>query len=185
MADWKEATALIVIDVQQGMDEEEYFGKRNNPACEDNVGRLLDAWRAQGWPIVFVQHDSKEPGSPLAPGSPGHAFKQVVSGACDLKVNKSVHSAFFGEPSLHAWLRRHGITAVAICGIQTNVCCETTARMASDIGYDTLFVIDATHTFDLPVRGDSVISADELSRTTAAVLRGEFARVVLTDELVS
>lgn len=184
MADWKEATALVVIDVQQGMDEEGYFGKRNNPVCETNIGLLLDAWRAQNWPIVFVQHDSKEVGSPLAPGSPGHAFKPVVSGECDLKVNKSAHSAFFGEPSLHAWLRDHGITTVAICGIQTNVCCETTARMASDIGYDTLFVIDATHTFDVRAGDGEVISADQLSRVTAAVLDGEFAQVVRTQDLV-
>ncbi len=183
MADWTDATALIVIDVQMGFEDEERFGKRDNPTCETNISLLLDAWRAQGWPIVFVQHDSKEAGSPLAPGSPGHDFKPVVSGACDLHVNKSVHSAFFGEPNLNGWLRSHGIGTLAICGIQTNVCCETTARMASDIGYETLFVIDATHTFDLPIRG-GVISADQLSRTTAAVLHGEFAQVVRTEELV-
>jgi nicotinamidase-related amidase len=183
MADWTEATALVVIDVQMGF-EDERFGKRNNRACETNIGLLIDAWRAQEWPIVFVQHDSTEKGSPLAPGTAGHEYKPVVSGACDLQVNKSVHSAFFGEPSLHSWLRGHGITTVAICGIQTNVCCETTARMASDMGYETLFIIDATHTFDLHMRDGRVISADDLSRTTAAVLQAEFARVVYTAELV-
>jgi nicotinamidase-related amidase len=183
MADWTDAMALIVIDVQKGFEDEEHFGKRNNPACETNIELLLDAWRAQGWPVVFVQHDSKEAGSPLAPGSPGHALKPVVSGECDLLVNKSVHSAFFGEPNLNAWLRSNGIGAVAICGIQTNVCCETTARMASDIGYETLFVIDATHTFDVPIRG-GFIGAEQLSRTTAAVLHGEFAKVVRTEDLV-
>lgn len=184
MTDWNDATALIVIDVQMGFDDEEHFGRRNNPECEANIGRLLEAWRAQAWPIVFVQHDSLEAGSPLAPGTPGHALKPVASGECDLLVHKSVHSAFFGEPSLHAWLRSHGIGSVAICGIQTNVCCETTARMAADTGYDTLFVIDATHTFDLPIGGGRFISADQLSFTTASVLDAEFASVVRTAELV-
>ena len=88
-----------------------------------------------------------------------------------------------GEPDLHAWLQEHGITGVAICGIQTNVCCETTARMASDLGYDTLFVLDATHTFDLRVSDQEVIPADELMRITAAVLKDEFAQVVYTKDL--
>lgn len=180
----EDVTALIVIDVQVGFDNEKYFGRRNNPACEDNIARLLAAWRDQGWPIVFVQHDSREPGSPLATGTPGHAFKPVASGPCDLRINKSVHSAFFGEPSLHNWLRSQGISAVAICGIQTNVCCETTARMASDTGYDTMFVIDATHTFDLATGDGQIIRAEQLAQTTAAVLQSEFAQVVRTADLV-
>ena len=56
------------------------------------------------------------------------------------------------------WLRDQGIGSIAICGIQTNVCCETTARMGSDLGYDVLFITDATYhlRFGPPQRpGDS------------------------------
>lgn len=183
MPDWTGATALIVVDVQRGLENEEYYGPRNNPGCEMHIGMLLDAWRAQGWPVVFVQHDSKVEGSPLEPGTWGHHLKPVVGGECDLLVHKSVHSAFYGEPSLDVWLRSNGITGVAICGIQTNVCCETTARQASDLGYEMLFVLDATHTFDLRLGDGSVIAADELARTTAAVLQDEFGQVVYTKDL--
>jgi nicotinamidase-related amidase len=184
MADWNGATALLVVDVQRGFENEQHYGRRNNPGCEMHIGMLLDAWRAQHWPVVFVQHDSTEPDSPLEPGTWGHHLQPVVGGECDLLVHKSVHSAFYGEPDLHGWLQEHGITGVAICGIQTNVCCETTARMSSDLGYDTLFVIDAMHTFDLRLPDGSVITADDLARTTAAVLQGEFAQVVYTKDLV-
>lgn len=183
MPNWEGSTALIVVDVQRGLEDEQHYGKRNNPGCEMHIGMLLDAWRGQGWPVVFVQHDSTEEDSPLRPGSWGHHLKPVASGESDLHVHKSVHSAFYGEPDLHAWLREHGITGVAICGIQTNVCCETTARQASDLGYETLFVLDATHTFDLRLNDGSVITGDELARTTAAILNGEFAKVVFTKEL--
>lgn len=183
MADWQGSTALVVVDVQRGMENELHYGKRNNPGCEMHIGMLLDAWRAQHWPVVFVQHDSTEEDSPLQPGTWGNHMKPVTGGECDLLVRKSVHSAFYGEPDLHAWLQEHGITGVAICGIQTNVCCETTARMASDLGYDTLFVLDATHTFDLRVNDREVIAADELVRITAAVLKDEFAQVVYTKDL--
>ena len=70
-------------------------------------------------------------------------------------------------------------------GIQTNFCCETTARMAGNLGYDTLFVLDATHTFDLEDLDGNIIAADELARVTAANLDGEFAQVVMTDDLLA
>lgn len=177
-----ERTALVVVDVQKAFDDP-YWGRRNNPACEANVAALIEAWRATGRPVVFVRHDSVEPGSPLAREAPGNAFKDVVSGEPDLLVTKSVNSAFLGEPNLDDWLRERGLTGVAIAGIQTNYCAETTARMAGNLGYRTLFVLDATHTFDLEALDRTTISADELARVTAANLNGEFAQVVMTADL--
>jgi len=171
--------ALVVIDVQQGFDDPSW-GARNNPRCEANVAALIGTWRSHGRPIVFVRHDSRDLCSPLAAGSLGNGFKQVVTGAPDLLVRKSVHSAFYGRPDLDQWLRQHAITSIAICGIQTNHCCETTARMASDLGYDVTFILDATHTFDHLALDGTTLTADELARATAASLQAEFATVVTT-----
>jgi nicotinamidase-related amidase len=178
-----ENAALIVIDVQQGFDDPA-FGRRSNPDCEANVAALIAAWRSDGRPIVFVRHDSLEEGSVLAPGASGNAFKEAVTGDPDLLVAKAVHSAFYGKPSLDAWLQERHIDQVVICGVQTNVCCETTARMASDLGYDTLFVIDATYTFDAAGPDGAVIAGEDLMRATAASLHDEFAAVVYTANLI-
>jgi nicotinamidase-related amidase len=128
---------------------------------------------------VFVRHDSREQGSPLSPDSRGNAFQDVIAGEPDLLVAKSVHSAFLGSPDLAAWRRERGCDGIAVCGITTSHCCETTARAGSDIGFDVLFVLDATHAFD-----SGGLSADELARATAANLHGEFATVVATADLV-
>lgn len=170
--------ALLVIDVQQGF-ADPAWGPRDNPACEENVARLIEAWRERSRPVVFVRHDSGKADSPLRPGQPGNAFQPCVSGTPDLLVAKQVHSAFHGDVDLHAWLGERGIEAVTVCGIQTNMCCETTARLASDLGYRTTFVLDATHTFDLPE-----LDAAALSRATAATLRADFATVTTTDALL-
>jgi nicotinamidase-related amidase len=176
--------ALIVVDVQQGFDDP-VWGRRNNPGCEDNVAALIEAWRSRGQPIVFVRHDSAEAESPFTPGQRGNDFQEILSGEPDLLVTKSVNSAFHGEPDLAAWLRGEGIERIAVCGIQTNMCCETTARVAANMDFEMTFVLDATHTFDLPAHGGGTISADELARVTASNLDPEFGRVVSTREAVA
>src|SRR5262245_48259735 len=93
-------TALLVVDVQKAFGDADYWGRRNNPACEANVAALIASWREHGRPVVFVRHDSVEPGSPLAPGEPGNEFHDVVTGDPDLLVTKHVNSAFYGEPDL-------------------------------------------------------------------------------------
>jgi nicotinamidase-related amidase len=178
-----EKTALLVVDVQRAFDDAEYWGRRNNPDCEANIAALIGAWRQAGRPLVYVRHDSVEPGSPLAPGTPGNEFQDVVTGEPDLLVTKHVNSAFYGEPDLHAWLTDRGIGSIAVCGITTNHCVETTARMGANLGYDVLFAIDATHTFDRTGPDGTVLSADELARATATSLHGEFATVVHTREI--
>lgn len=173
--------ALIVIDVQKGFSAWDEKGERNNPDCEENVAKLIAGWREAKQPIVFVRHDSMMENSVLRPGQPGNDFKDVVSGEPDLLVTKSVNSAFYGKPDLYQWLQNSGINAVAICGIQTNMCCETTARMAGNLGLDTWFILDATHTFAKSFQGKKV-SAEELAMTTAVNLSGEFAEVIETDQ---
>lgn len=134
---------------------------------------------------MFVQHDSANPESPLRPGQPGHAFKDCVSGDPDLLARKQVNSSFYGTPDLDAWLRQEDISQLVICGITTNHCCETTARMAGKLGYDTVFAIDATHTFERRSPGGVLISAEALSEATATSLHGEFATVLRTREIIA
>ena len=180
-----DAAALLVIDVQQAFTDAAAWGRRNNPDCERNIGALVAEWQAQGRPLVLVRHDSVEPGSTLAPGAPGNAFQPVLDGVdADLLVTKTTNSAFYGEPDLHAWLQERGIGTLVLCGIQTNHCVETTARMGGNLGYDVRFVLDATHTFDRTGPDGTTLTADELARATATSLHGEFATVVSTRDLV-
>src|SRR5438105_13436620 len=153
----RESTALVIVDAQQGFDDPRW-GRRNNPSCEDNLRALVGAWRAIGAPLVLVQHSSLDPNSPLAPNQPGHALKPCVEGPADLHVTKSVHSAFRGDPDLAAWFRERKIQTVAIAGITTDYCCETTARDAAEMGYRVLFIGDATHTFDRKTPAGQVVT---------------------------
>ncbi len=175
--------ALIVIDVQRGFDDSDYWEPRNNTDCESNIAQLLAFWWLKAWPVAYVRHDSTNPQSPLAVGTRGNEFKDIITGKPDLLVSKSVNSSFHGSPDLHSWLRGEGIDQVVICGT-TNHCCETTARVAGNLGYDTSFVIDATHTFDRAAPDGSTFPALTVAAMTAANLHDEFATVVTTNEVL-
>ncbi|MFM6974032.1 MAG: cysteine hydrolase family protein [Agromyces sp.] len=186
-----EPRALIVIDVQKGFLNDRW-GSSSNPQAEQRVADLVEAWQSrQLGPVVLVRHDSRTPGSPLHPDEPGNQFMDEIAGVTpDVLITKHVNSAFYGEPSLDAWLRDRGLTDLVICGIQTNMCVETTARMAGNLGYRVTVPLDATRTFDISTTladGTAVsLTADELMRATAASLHGGgFATVTSTESLLA
>lgn len=175
--------ALVVVDVQQGFDDPSW-GPRDNPDCDDNIAALVERWSQRRRALVYVRHDSADPGSPLHPSSPGNRLKPYLDATPDLLVTKTVNSSFHGTPDLDAWLRDQGVDGVVVCGITTNHCCETTARVGGNLGHRVLFAIDATHTFDRAAPDGSIVSAAELARITATNLHGEFAEVVSTAHLL-
>ncbi|MFG2599324.1 cysteine hydrolase family protein [Streptomyces sp. NPDC048462] len=187
-----ENAALVVVDVQQGFEEAAYWGPRNNPSADGNIAGLIDAWQASGRPVAFVRHDSPKPDSPLRTGYPGNGFKPYVAerrgkgGGPELLVTKSVNSAFYGTPDLADWLGEGGVRQLVVAGIQTNMCAETTARMAGNLGYEVFFALDATYTFDGVGPWGWTLGAEELARATAVSLHGGgFAKVVRSAELIA
>ena len=179
---------LVVIDVQQGF-RDPAFGRRSNPDSEANIALLTAAWIASGRPVVRVRHSSlarpaagRPNPSPLSADAPGYAFEPFIEALTPaLDIVKHVHSAFHGDVDLAAWLHARGIRQLVVCGIQTNMCCETTSRVGGNLGFDVVFAHDATHTFDQldPVTGE-VITADALTAATCSNLAQGFATVAST-----
>jgi nicotinamidase-related amidase len=179
-----EDTALIVIDVQKGLDEP-YWGVRNNPEAEENMARLLEAWRRHGQPIYYIQHRSKNPKSPLRPDYSGNEIKDIVKPQPGEPVlHKTENSAFIGT-DLEARLRANGQSTVVLTGLTTDHCVSTTARMAANLGFDTIVVSDATATFDRysPLTSRH-FTGEEIHEAELTSLNGEFARVVGTGTLL-
>lgn len=176
--------ALIVIDVQKAFDDPR-MGKRNNLSAENNIARLLEAWRASGRPIYHVRHDSVERGSLLGPGLPGNEIKpEAQPRAGEPVLGKHVNSAFIGT-DLEKRLRDAGQDCVVTVGLTTDHCVSTTARMAGNLGFKTVVVADATAAFDRQSYDGSVVPAAEIYRGALASLHGEFAEVTTTEQVLN
>lgn len=174
-------TALLVIDVQLGLDDPR-LGERNNPMAETNMLRLLSRWRELGRPIFHIQHMSTEADSPLRPELPGNAIKAIVAPAeGEPLIQKRVNSAFIGT-DLEERLRRAGITTVVLVGLTTDHCVSSTARMAADLGFQTAVIADATAAHEVRSYDGQFYSADTVHALALANLHGEFADLLYTNQ---
>jgi nicotinamidase-related amidase len=171
--------ALLVIDVQTAIDDPKW-GPRNNAGAEANIARLIQAWRERGRAIFHVRHDSTFPESPYRPGQPGNDFKrEVAPHEGEAVIAKRTNSAFIGT-DLEARLRRGGHSTVVIAGVLTHNSVEATARMAGNLGFDTIVVSDATWATDKTDLRGKRWAAEDVHALSLANLHGEYATVLDT-----
>lgn len=174
--------ALILIDIQKGFADIEYWGgERNNPDAESKASELLQLWRAHNLPIFHIQHCSSNSTSLLHETNIGNAFNDLVTPVeGEPIIKKNVNSAFIGT-DLQAQLDNDEITTLVIVGLTTDHCVSTTTRMAGNLGYRTYLVADATATFNKKGITGQNYPAELIHETALASLNEEFAVIVTTD----
>jgi len=190
------ATALIVIDVQESFRVRENWQAVNHPDIAERVDRLVRAARDSGDLVVWVLHT--EPGTNDA-FDPANGHVRLIEGLQPIEgepvIEKTSHNAFT-TTNLQQLLTQHGITELVISGIRTEQCCETTTRLASDLGYDVVFVTEATATTPLPhwtmpadatlaevLADPRTLGPEIVTERTEYALAGRFATIRTLDEL--
>jgi nicotinamidase-related amidase len=180
-------TALVVVDMVP------FFVEQNPYALGivANVERLAGALRSAGGVVAWVLPSSApQPPARTEFFGPTVAERYRASGGTgllrnrlwrgfdvddgDLLVEKSSPSAFFpGRCDLAAQLDRLGVDTVLVAGTVANVCCESTARDASTLGYRVVMVADA----------NAALRDQDLNATLHTFYRS-FGDVRPTDELI-
>ena len=178
-----EQSALLVIDAQDSFKVGPRWARRNNPAFEKNVSALVEAYRAAYLPVVFFLHtDSDEA---FAKDSPSFKLMDFLKPRKDEPIMVKNTRNCFTSTTLQPYLIERGVRRVSITGIQTEQCCETTARIAADLGYAVDFVTEATMTFPIPNwdKPGEELGVDAIRERTEYALRRRFARITTVNQL--
>ncbi|MEV0584434.1 isochorismatase family protein [Nonomuraea sp. NPDC050310] len=189
-------SALVVIDVQNSFLEMPDWRHTSQPDIVPQVNRLAEAARSAGDAVVWVL--GSRPGSGTV-FDPARGFVRLMDGIKPLDgepvLTKTAHNAFT-TTNLHQYLTQRGIRKLTVCGIRTEQCCETTTRLASDLGFEVDFAIDATATTPIPhrdaphdapfdelVQDPRTLGVDEIVARTEYALSGRFATIRTVAEL--
>jgi nicotinamidase-related amidase len=175
--------ALLIIDVQPSFMHRPYWSATAAEPFRHALQKLDAGCRAAGVPVVHVFHVDDDESFRVDSG----LIRPMdwLTSAPAVSFIKHVHNAFT-DTGLDTWLRTQGIDRLIISGIRTEQCCETTARVASDLGYAVDFVSEATLTFPMTHAGTGqTFSAQDIITRTELVLADRFARILTVDTCLS
>jgi nicotinamidase-related amidase len=147
------STALILIDLQHGVVNMPLFPYSGQNVL-DHSSELASAFRGAGALVVYVRVEltelltvvadvsMRDPNAPPPPAIASQLTPESGYREGDLLITKRQAGAFYGT-DLEQQLRRRQIRTIVLGGITTTIGGESTARAASDRGYELIFVEDA------------------------------------------
>lgn len=139
--DGREATALLVIDVQNGVVA---AAARRDEVIATIAGLVTEA-RAKGVPVIWVQHSADD----LPEGSEAWQYvPELVRAAGEPLVAKRYGDSFEAT-TLEQLLADRGVGHLVVTGAQSDACIRSTIHGAFTRGYDVTLVTDAHTTEDL------------------------------------
>jgi nicotinamidase-related amidase len=140
-------TALIVVDLQKGI-----VGAQFTHPIADVIRRtcgLIEAFRRNGLPVVFVNVAGGAPGrteqprrQPTLSEGWSELIPELDAKPSDIFVTKRTWGAF-ANTDLDVRLKQRGVTQVVISGVATGTGVESTARQAYEQGFNVTLAIDA------------------------------------------
>ncbi len=170
------ATALLVIDVQNDV----VAGAHDRARVVGNVAALIERARAEGVPVVWVQHSDDG----LPRDSDGWQYvPELVREEAEPLVHKAYGDSFEAT-DLEELLAERGIGHLVVAGAQTDACIRSTLHGGFVRGYDMTLVGDA-HTTDDQSQWGAPPPQDVIAHTNLYWKHqdapGRRARVVPTD----
>ena len=151
-----EQAALVVVDVQVAV----MSGSWEAPRVIGNVARAVARARAEGVPVLWVQHADEQ----LPSGSPGWQWvPELLPGAGEPLIHKQFNSSF-ENTTLDTELAARRVSHLVLAGAATNWCIRATAYGALERGYDLTLIEDAHTTGTMDLDGGQRIEAESIVR---------------------
>ncbi|MBL9205004.1 MAG: isochorismatase family protein [Opitutaceae bacterium] len=148
--------ALLVVDVQVGVLRDAWEG----PRVVRQVAAAVERARAQGAPVIWIQHDDRE----LIHGSPDWQWVPGLGPVGTEPVIPKHYNSAFEHTDLEETLAGLGVTQVVVAGAATNWCIRATAYAALDRGYDVTLLKDAHTTQTSVLEDGTTLEAESIIR---------------------
>lgn len=179
-----EQSALLVIDAQDSFKAGPRWKRRSNLKFEENVSSLIESFRKAHLPVIFFLHTDND--EAFETTSPHFRLMDFIKQKPDEPLLVKTTRNCFTSTSLQPLLFEKGVRRIVVTGIQTEQCCETTARVAADLGYAVDFVTEATMTFPIPNwdHPGEELGVEDVTERTEYALRRRFARIATVSQLV-
>jgi nicotinamidase-related amidase len=176
-------SALLVIDAQDSFKASTRWEQRNNRNFEKNVAQLIALYREHGFPVVYFLHTDDDPG--FEKTSPHYKLMDFLAPRESEPVMHKNTRNVFTSTGLSEWLMERRVRRLVIAGIQMEQCCETSARLAADLGYAVDFVTEATVTFPIPNHDHpgQELGVESIRERTEYALRRRFARIATVADI--
>ena len=138
---------LLIIDIQNDYFPGGGFPLWNPEAVLETLVQAVDRARAQGVPVILVQHVAKGPSPFFNAGTPGvelHPRIRAAAPAAPVVVKAFADS--FHQTTLEATLQGLGATELLVAGMMTQNCVTHTAISRAAERYDVTVLKDACTT---------------------------------------
>jgi nicotinamidase-related amidase len=164
---------LLIIDIQRDYFPGGAFPLVEPEAAAEAARRALDRFRAEGEPIVHVQHIWDSPDAPFfKKGTAGTEIHPLVAPAGDETViTKDEPNAFLGT-DLEQRLRADGIEELVVAGMMSSMCVDASVRAGADLGFGMTVIHDGCAAPDLEFGGTQVPGASVHAAFMAALGSG-------------
>ncbi|MGC1282769.1 MAG: cysteine hydrolase family protein [Streptosporangiaceae bacterium] len=134
------ATALLVIDVQNGV----VAGNYQRDEVVANIGGLVEKARREHVPVIWVRHSDEG----LETGSGDWQIVPELSPDGSEPLIEKHYGDSFEDTTLENVLSGLGVGRLVVVGAQTDACIRSTLHGAFARGYDAILVSDAHTTED-------------------------------------
>ena len=139
-------TALLVIDMQNYV----VAGAHDRDRVVATIADLVDRARAEGVPVVWVQHFDPER---LPQGSEAWEYVPELSIGADEPVVHKQYGDSFEATDLENVLAGLGVGRLLVTGAQSDMCVRSTLHGAFTRGYDATLISDGHTAKDLSAHG--------------------------------
>lgn len=140
--------ALLVIDMQKGSFTPA-TPRYDTDGVVNRINTLASALRAEGRPVVFIQHDGSQQNDFLPGSLSWELLDELDVKPADLRISKTANDCFY-ESALAQKLADSASRHLLISGCATDFCVAATVQSALARNYEVTVIGDAHTTADRP-----------------------------------